>query len=433
MCGVACNVGFTMCNGACVAVDPSQGVFAAPGGATSGGCGAQNAPCGTIAAAMAAATAAGKSLVYLASGTYVESVPSSGTTTLQGGWTYLGGGAWQPVCTNASSAAVIQGVNDAAVYVTGGTLTLQTLTLRSKSATSAGESVYGLFSTGGSATLQDVVISVAAGGNGTAGAAGMAGAGGGASCMTGSGMAGGPGSDGAGAVAGTWSVGGYSPNPGVTAQYGFAGQNGPAGTPGKCVTVQDKCVADTNLGCTTAQVMSCGKAGGVGCGGYSGSPGTGGTGGGSSVGVFAWNGEVAFYSGGISTGNGGTGGTGGTGGPGGHGSVGAKGADDLLVVSGCMSHCVLVGGTEEECTCPGGQAVVEGTGGAGSVGGAGGAGGMGGGGAGGDSWCYVQGGGGQISMAAGVTCTPGSGGLGGNQGRANVGHNGNTGVMHMGP
>ena len=71
-------------------------------------------------AAVAAAAAVGRTLVYVGSGTYNETVVLSSGVTLQGGWTYAGGGAWQPVCSgDVAAVTVIKGTDGGGVIGRG--------------------------------------------------------------------------------------------------------------------------------------------------------------------------------------------------------------------------------------------------------------------------------------------------------------------------
>jgi hypothetical protein len=223
-CGWSCTSQFTLCNGACLPIpDPTEGVFAAPGGPTTS-CGTPSAPCGTIAAALNAAGATGKVIIYLASGTYVETVVVPFSATLKGGWVYSGGSSWQPVCSaNPASATIIKGTQNAGlpsagVIVTAGAPTLDTLTVLSPDTAGPGESLYGIFAANaGTVTLTNVVVQAKAGGSGVNSAQGTTGAAPPTMCTAASGDAGAggtagtPGPPGPGAAAGTWGANGYVP------------------------------------------------------------------------------------------------------------------------------------------------------------------------------------------------------------------------------
>jgi hypothetical protein len=439
-CGLECNAGFTKsCDGSsCVPLpDPASGVFAAPGGAT-GACGSQSAPCATLAAALAAAAAAGKSVVYLGPGTFAETVTLSADVTLRGGWT----ASWLPFCGGSpASAATIQGMEGgaAAVVVTAGSVALEAVTVQSKNSAGSGESLYGVFATAGAVALRGVIVNVAAGGSGQGGMTGSPGRAAVApgTCVTaGTGVGGSTGTAGAGANAGGYSSSGYAPGNGGAAMPGGDGAAGPSapaegqpGGPTRVTISQDPCCQgyDVNgdpVGCVTCDATSVGTAGGVGCGGGGGGPGAGGTGGGASVGIFASNAQVTASGAFISTGAGGAGGQGGAGGAAASGAVGASGKDgDPLATSNCSTHPVTK-------ICGGGHWRPGGLAGGGSRGGDGGNGGPGGGGSGGDSYCYVTVGSGSVD-ANGLSCTPGSPGLGGLDGdrtQARQGASGHSGV-----
>jgi hypothetical protein len=225
---------------------------------------------------------------------------------------------------------------------------------------------------------------------------------------------------------GTYGLVGFAPATGTPGQQGNPGTNGgPGATSTNCS--QNSCAyapqacggtfcctssSDSTATCaitTSCGSSYCGQPGEVGCGGGGGGLGGGGNGGGASVGVFAGNAAVVLAgSVAIQTGAGGAGSSGGLGGNPANGSTGATGASATAPQS--CGH--AKSGTEYDCTVAGNTALL---GGAGSTGGNGSAGGAGGGGAGGDSVCYALFGTGQVTGAT-PTCTPKSGGPGGNQG-----------------
>jgi hypothetical protein len=91
--------------------DPTKGAFVAISGMDGTGCGTQSAPCRSVTAGMAAAIAAKKAIVYVAEGTYLETVnldalTASGlsTFTIAGGWADQSG-VWAPVCGDPSFIA----------------------------------------------------------------------------------------------------------------------------------------------------------------------------------------------------------------------------------------------------------------------------------------------------------------------------------------
>jgi hypothetical protein len=431
-CTVACNATFTACMGGCILAQPDAvaGVFVAPGGGT-GACGSESQPCATIAGGLAAiASSQGtKSVVYLANGTYTETVTLPAGIIIQGGWLDTGG-TWTHQCVaNPQSGAVIQAPANAdrtIVASYNGSATLDTLTIQNIATAAAGQSLYGVFATGTTTQLllKNVDIQVAGGGSGNNGVQGTSGAGGAASCApTSDGAKGAPGTAGSGAAAGTYSASGYSPNTGGTGTAGASGDNGTAGSPGSCESVMS--CGDDGLGnCVTSSTMNCGIIGGTGCPGGGSGPGTPGSGGGSSIGVFDWGAVVTIAGSTIAPGSGGNGGQGGAGGTPGSGSQGPTGTAGKYATSCHVgpTNCALTC----TCHCIGPALTTGGAGGAGSFGGNGGTGGTGGGGSAGDSYCWYQGGGGTVN-AANPMCTPGQAGQGGNAGQSSAGANGSAG------
>lgn len=430
-CGFACNSGFIGCPAAapttCIpAADTVNGAFVSPSGSGSTCSAAQ--PCTTIAAAIAT----GKTILYLDQGMYTEVVALAANVTIHGGWTDSAGSWTNCNGTNATSIIAAPAGQPSAVTMTSaGTLTLDTLTVENNTTASAGQSLYGVFATAGSLTLNNVSVSVAGGGAAAPVAAqGATGSAPPASCTAATSNAGANGSPagapGAGALQGTYGLVGFAPATGTPGQQGNPGTNGgPGATSTNCS--QNSCAyapqacggtfcctssSDSTATCaitTSCGSSYCGQPGEVGCGGGGGGLGGGGNGGGASVGVFAGNAAVVLAgSVAIQTGAGGAGSSGGLGGNPANGSTGATGASATAPQS--CGH--AKSGTEYDCTVAGNTALL---GGAGSTGGNGSAGGAGGGGAGGDSVCYALFGTGQVTGAT-PTCTPKSGGPGGNQG-----------------
>jgi hypothetical protein len=414
-CSTACATNYTSCNGGCYLTTPDQsvGIFVAPGGGSTS-CGSEAAPCGTIAAGLAAvASSLGtKNILYIANATYTEQVTLPAGVTLQGGWLDTGGTWTRPCVTNPQANTIIlapagDSTTVIANFSSAGTSTLDTLTVQSIPTAAAGQSLYGIMATGTNTnlTLNDVSIDVAAGGAGTAGTTGMPGTMGTGNCTTPAttvtnGM---PGTPGTAAGNGTYSASGFTPAIATAGGLGGTGSNGVMGAPGVTTMIDNKCVADPNTGCSEVDPDPCTSGpGNCGVGGTGGLGGSQGTGGGASIGVFAWGATVTITSGSITPGPGGVGGSGGAGGMMGQGGQGAPGANGTYPV-GCASHCT-VHGTFETCTCLGGTQEVCAMGGAGSLGGNGGMGGQGGGGAGGDSWCWYQGNGAVVTSTA--QCTP---------------------------
>jgi len=403
-------------------VDAGHAVFVAAGGSDAGGtCGAITAPCGSVQLGIDRANVMGVgTIVYVAAGTYTESVSLVAGVTVQGGWDYESDGGWAPVCTgNPAQAVVIAAPSNANVTVQatdiGGAALLQTLTIASmaQSAVQPGESIYGIVATGSTTlALDDVVVSVVGGGGGSTGMPGDGGAPAVGSCTTaGTGSSGPGGSVGPASDGGTFSVAGYAAGEGLTGTAGMGGDNGTAGGSPLCAD----CVSTTSCGALSCSITSttlmCGAPGMPGCGGGGGAPGAGGTGGGSSIALFVWGATVNCAATSLTAGNGGPGGAGGAGGNGGTGSAGQAGAGmgtcNTTVAGSCLGGCVD------------GTPVALDGGDAGGTGGPGGAGGPGGGGAGGWSCAYYQGPGGQVSFLGGnSSTTPGAAGAGGAPGGA---------------
>lgn len=436
VCGVACAAGFTLgCDGKSCIPLPNEGigVFAGPGGATTG-CGSVATPCGTIASALTVAASTGSSVVYLLPGTYSETVVLSSSVTLQGGWAYAGNDKFAPVCSaDPASAAIIKGAGgggvimagSASVIVTAGSPTLDTLTVQNEVTAAAGESLYGVFAVNaGTVRLTNVDVQVAAGGNGQPGTQGPPGSTPVSNlCATDTGNPGTNAPPGQGAPLGSWSASGFAPNAGSTGTTGGVGHNGLPGAPGACVSSVQACEGTPPCSLSTLSGQLCAGSGHPGCGGGGGGPGTPGTGAGSSVAVFAWKSQV-IGTGTFNSGPGGTGGEGGAPGQPAGGSTGSAGAD-LSQAATCTTDYCNPQHTAFCCTAK--TSTFAAAGGAGTLGGTGGFGSNGGGGSGGNSYCFVSGGGGTVTAAAAV-CTPGTPGTGGNVAGTSHGADGSSGV-----
>ncbi|HEY8040025.1 MAG TPA: hypothetical protein VIF15_09540 [Polyangiaceae bacterium] len=418
--------------------DLQHGVFVTQGGAATS-CGSTTTPCGSISNAITLAAQAGKTIVYVAQGTYTETLTLQAGVDIRGGWTDLGGN-WQPICTGTpASTTIIQappGNTRTVIASTSGAVSMDTLTIESEAPSSVGNgaSVYGVFATGATTqlVLSDVIVATAAAGAGTGGAAGGPGTAGGAAGTCTTPDTGAPGADGLAGPAvggGSYSASGYTP--GATASSGGPGATGHAGTaaptagnPGgpTCVTITDNCYDDgSGNGCSTSgQVTSCGTVGGVGCPGTGSGGGTGGSGGGSSIGVYSFGAQVTINGGALSPGAGGAGGNGGAGGAPGAGAAGASGAIGPKLATAC--HNKTVGVPPNITVVCISTLFTNGAAGSGSTGGNGGTGGAGGGGSGGDSYCYYASDPTKVTSSA--QCTPGAAGPGGNAGQLNHGTSG---------
>jgi hypothetical protein len=382
--------------------DATMGVFVAPNGADNSACGSSLAPCLTIQYGISRAN--GKPNVYVASGSYAESILLTPGTTVWGGWSVEvgdGGDVWTGICAPANpiGAVTIQPTTSnvtVTANMSGAPVGLKTLTILSKpqANVTAGESLYGVFATGAAnLTLDNVDVTVGNGGDGTSGYTAGGGIEGNPVCNPGDGGPGAPGGpDGGGAAVGSFTEGGYQPAAGDTGGLGVAGSSGRPDDAGTCVGCVS-CTAVAIVGCqSAANGMSCGGPGGSGCGGGGGNGGGPGGGAGSSIGVFVWGATVTAAGGTIEAGNGGQGGIGGSGGAGGAGGTGTTGQNG----TSCTVDCNIVG---VEVTCPSstsgaGQGSVGTTGGSGSRGGAG------GGGAGGWSCAILQGTGASVAYSA---------------------------------
>lgn len=403
--------------------DTTNGVFVAPTGIDATHCGVSpSAPCLTVQAGLDSASSQGRTIVYVAAGTYTESISLYPHVTLQGGWNDSGG-VWTPICPGpdagtASGAVTIQAPSTSDVTVSatslGGTATLSTLTVASipQSQVAPGQSLYGIIATGSNTTLalDDVVAQIASGGPGGGGAAGTMPAGATGTCTPGTGVVGGPGSPGTGSDGGAFSSGGYAAGAGGPGTTGSPGSNGVTGGMGVCATcVTAACISGSCGAATSAK--TCGSSGLSGCGGAGGGLGTGGGGGGSSIVLYVWDAQVSVSGTTLTAGAGGNGGNGGAGADGGTGSAGAKGVPAGSCDTTLSGNCIL--------GCNAGTPVFLDAGTTGGAGAAGGAGGQGGGGAGGWSCAYYVGGAATVDTSfGGNTFTPGMLGSGGVPGGA---------------
>ncbi len=449
MCGWTCDAGYKQCGSFCVAVAPDAvaGVFVSQGGAMSS-CGSIAAPCGSVTAALAAValSSGSKTIVYVAESStpYVEQVTLPAGVTIQGGWTYTGGGQWAHPCALDPTQTVIQApAGDDRVIIANydGASTLDTLEVNNPTTATAGQSLYGVFVTGATTALNlaNVAVDVAAGGaasqesgTGTNGSTPP-------SCSAGTGVgAGGTGTAGM-VAAGSYSAAGYAPGNGGPGGTGGTGANGtPAPfVPSPCLTKVTYCktvcpiLAPPYCAQPSAYACECGYTepscptmGTHGCGGTGGGGGNGGNGGGSSVGVFIGGSSVTFsatagHATAIAPGAGGNGSSGQTGGMGGGPSNGNPGTAGTSGSEGCSSG---TNGACVSCTIVPGTAA----GAAGGDGVAGGPGGTGGGGAGGDSLCYATAG--TVTVTGAPTCSAGLAGQGGNQMLPNQGPAGSSGL-----
>ncbi len=372
------------------AVDDASGVFVTVNGGDTSTCGTRTEPCMTIQTGINQAKLLGRSIVYIARGTYVESLQLAAGVTLEGGWD-TASTTWIPACdTTEVSAVKITMPPTANVVVTAdfsGSAGLRLLSVLGKATAQPGESVYGIFATNATLTLDTISVSVGAGGDGAAGAQGDAGAQGGTDCDAGDAGAGpSPGNVGEGATSGS-----FGPNGWLPASGGPGAADGSVGAPGPC-TINSSCIT-TCYTCLSVCVNSL-----AGCGGNAGGGGAGGSGGGSSVAVYSWNAHVQVLGGSFAAGNGGAGGSGGAGGNGGTG--GAGNVQNATCLDACSdAGCATVGNASPQ---------IGGTGGAGASGG------HGGGGSGGNSIALYNGGNsGSVTLSGSPLLSFGTAGAGG--------------------
>jgi hypothetical protein len=387
------------------APDFSKGIAVAPDGSDTSSCGAPATPCRTLKQALGNAVSAAKSIVYAAEGTYEEDnlvLPKG--ITVQGAWT-SSSGSWSRICDDGRAAKVV--IRPLIGNVTlraeniGGSARVEALTITSRTTPAKGsESLYGIFAVGATTKLEldEVIVSVAAGGNGAHGSTGPAAAAPAASCTAGSGANGASKAGGPGATAGTFGAGGYVPKDGTAGIQGDSGSNGTSGGPGTCVDCKSPCNS-----CSLTGSQVCGEPGKPGCAGGGGGGGTPGKGAGSSVGIFLWGAELSSNAGSITAGDGGDGG------PGGGGTIGATGSDGQAGANKTAANCFTCFIVQSNCT----HLAATGTGGTpGGKGGNGGSGGPGGGGAGGHSYA-IYAGNGSTPVVSGTQLAVGTAGIGG--------------------
>jgi len=358
-------------------VDDAKGVFVTLNGGDTTTCGSRTEPCLTIQQGVNQAKLLGRSIVYIARGTYVESVQLAAGITLEGGWD-TASTTWIPACDTTEVSAVkitMPSTTNVGVGASfAGSAGLRLLSVIGKASAQPGESVYGIFADGASLVLDTISVSVGAGGAGSAGAQGDAGAPGTMDCDAGDAAAGAsPGNVGEGAPPGAFGPTGYAPSSG-----GPGAADGSAGTPGTC-SITSSCIT-TCYTCTSVCVNAL-----AGCGGKPGLGGAGGNGGGSSIAVYGWNANIQIIGGSFTSSNGGNGGNGGAGGPGGGGGSGdVKNATCLDACSD--AGCATVGNQQPQIGTTGGQGA---------------SGGQGGGGAGGSSFAIWNGGDAGVVMLSG--------------------------------
>jgi hypothetical protein len=386
--------------------------------------------------------------LYVAKGTYTESVTLQGGIGIYGG--YDDSNKWSRALTNVT---LIQSPSATAVSGTelDDALELQLLSIVSSDALQAGTSSYGVLLAndlaGVTVTFTAVDITAGNGAPGTAGIGGVTGASGGQGGMgdtSGAKAAGGMSM--CGAVGG---IGGASVNGSTNGKPGGMGGSTPGGgtggSPGSGGTSPGSCGGNSG-----SQAPTNDTAGGNGTNGNNGTlptavgaftnglyvpgaggPGTAGTNGGGGGGGGSGSGDssVCFAippccndssGGGGGGGGGGCGGTAGQGGTGGGGSFAIGAIESAIIVNGCTlapgtggaGGAGGNGGPGGTGGGGGGGGSGDGPGAPGQAGGAGGTSGAGAGGYGGPSACIVYSSG-VVPMQNQNTCTPGTGGRGG--------------------
>ena len=405
-------------------VDDVNGVFVAPSGADDLACGTRQLPCHSLQMGLTQAGTLGKSIVYAAAGTYVESVSLTGGLSMEGAWG-IDGLTWSPRCDlDAGGASVVQAPPGQNVTITAdslnGAATLRLLAIESQPAPSAGmpaQSLYGVVARGTTTTLtlDQVVLNVASGADGVAGARGDPGAPAQGTGCPAANDAGTPGNGGTAATGGQFGSGGYTPGDGQQGSTGATGPVGAAGSAGACKTGCGQCLDTVHCAYTSESEMVCGAQGQGGCGGSGGIGGGGGGGGGSSIALYVWDALVTCVDTVFVSGNGGAGAPGGAGGDGGAPTSGAAGAP-ASCETGCSFQC--------DAGCSSGPTCViatqsAGGGAAGATGQPGVTGEPGGSGAGGWSCGYYAGGSGLVTVLGASTFSVGDAGTGGSPAAAN--------------
>lgn len=373
-------------------VDDATSLFVTLAGEDSATCGSRSFPCRTIKRAIERA-ALGSEIdhVYVATGTYAESLELRPGITVEGGVSVFGSTGdfeWTLACSHEDKV-VVAGAEGADQTVLAedlsGEARLTNLTIETP-ASEVAESSYGVKALGASTklVLTNVEVLPGSGGDGADGGEGDAGDAGAAACEAGDAEGGSPGDGALGPPDGEFDPElGFVPADGEDGEPGGPGHSGveaaaPSPENGACVA----CYTCTNLAvCVQGTATpSCGERGTSGCGGDGGGAGEKGGGGGSSVAIFAVDSLVEVRGGALVSGDGGKGGKGGPGGeagPGGAGETGDPGP--TCRVTPCEPLL---------CSNEGGDGKGPGT--AGTQGGRGGDGGFGSGGSGGHSFAIVE-------------------------------------------
>ncbi|MEN0060919.1 MAG: hypothetical protein AAGA48_02155 [Myxococcota bacterium] len=399
--------------------DVSNAAVVAPNGVDTSTCGAADAPCATLAQALARADAQGLARIALGQGVYeVPTFALQAGLTIDGGFVRVDGTLEARCDLDATQNTILRassGMNTTLVAENlGGEARLEYLTVASRTApASTAESFYGIRAVGSTTTLrlEGVNITVGDAGDGAPGFVGPDGNDGSGTCPSSNGQGGGTAADGT-AGQGSYGSNGFVPGNGQQGSNGIVGAAGTEGAVPSPATAdcEDVVAANNTCGCDIVSVPI--PRGSGGCGGDGGTGGQGGGGGGASIGLFVWDATVIANGGEWASGSGGDGASGGLGGQGGDGAAG--GTPNLQCAQNCIDDDCPDPSASNTCSQTSDCRTFDGMnipGTPGGIGGVGEDGGSGGGGAGGDSFAAYVGGTGQATLN--VTLSSGGAGNGG--------------------
>jgi len=266
----------------------ADGVFASTDGDDSAGNGTPLLPFRTINRSITAAVAGSKKRIYVAEGTYAESLAFDGARqgfVVSGAWKRAGD-AWSRDCSQGfRTRTVVASPSNIAVRVSGVTTTtgLDALTVATKGTCAAGESCFGIFVSGANTvfSLKRVRVVAGSGGSGLAprspAPSGNRVCNGTSDCSNGA--AGGTADAGNPGGPGSFTEAGFVPGDGLGGGTGTVGAHGTPGGPGNPTTCAnagvgqcnfggDQCIHGASSGPRTAPGRcGCGGLGGGGCGG----------------------------------------------------------------------------------------------------------------------------------------------------------------------
>jgi hypothetical protein len=420
-------------------VASSTGMFVDGTHGSDANAGTLGAPKQTITAALTAihngvSSSAGTANVYVAPGTYAETVTFPTSThgiSVQGSW-IVGATQWTQDCSaSARDNTIVQGTTTAVIStVTASTNGVDNLTIETESAASAaargsaGTSLIAVEVRGAGASFLLINDNVIAGHAGDGGSASPASAPS-AACTYGdqldcrgtttgtagsAGAAGSAGSDGSGS---TFADTGYTGAAGTAGGPGGSGQIGEAGSD-SCVT-PNTCTATCDLDLTGTGLRTCDTPGTCGLGGCGAGGGGAGQPGGASVAVLVGDSGANVRMEGCAL----TSGSGGSGSPGAAGGAATEGTSGSAAAPTCVTSETLdtsdpqpcgIGGLGMQDKCD--MSTLCAMSYAGTDGGDGGDGGSGGGGTGGPSYAIVLVAGATVTLDADTSETHGTGGAG---------------------